>query len=68
MSERQLAEVSSYRVPDAIVVTTCGDETPQPFPCKVFVYDGGLRGGQYDSRLAVVFEEVKGEWKIGHWI
>jgi hypothetical protein len=68
MTERQLAEVSSNRVPDTIVVTMCGDETPQPFPCKVFVYDGGLRDGQYDSRLAVVLEDVRGEWRVGQWI
>jgi hypothetical protein len=68
MSEQQVTQVSSNRVPDRIVMTTCGTETPQPFPCKVFVYDGGLRTGQFDRKLSVVFEDVRGHWVVSQWL
>ena len=51
MTEQQVAEVSNNRVPDRVVMTTCGTETPKPFACKVFVYEGALRAGQYDPKL-----------------
>jgi hypothetical protein len=35
MTEQQVAEVSNNRVPDRVVMTTCGTETPKPFACKV---------------------------------
>jgi hypothetical protein len=44
MTEQQMAEVSN-RGPDSVVMRTCGTETPMPFPCKVYVYDGALRAG-----------------------
>ena len=44
MTEQQVAEVSNNRVPDRVVMATCGTETPKPFACKVFVYEGVLRG------------------------
>jgi len=50
MTEQQVAEVSNNRVPDRVVMTTCGTETPKPFACKVFVYEGALRAGQYDPK------------------
>ena len=50
MTEQQVAEVSNNRVPDRVVMMTCGTETPKPFACKVFVYEGVLRAGQYDPR------------------
>jgi len=27
---------------------------PKPFACKVYVYEGALRGGQFDRKLWVV--------------
>src|SRR5258708_23929608 len=64
MTEQQVAEVSNNRVPDRVVMTTCGLETPKPFACKVFVYDGALRAGQYDPKLSVVLEDVRKQWKV----
>jgi hypothetical protein len=68
MTEQQMAELSNNRVPDRVVMTTCGIETPKPFACKVFIYDGALRGGQYDRKLSVVLEDVRGQWKVSQWL
>ena len=68
MTEQQMAELSSNRVPDRVVMTTCGIETPKPFACKVFVYEGALRAGQYDPKLSVVLEDVGGQWKVSQWL
>ena len=68
MTERQVAEISNNRVPDRVVMTTCGTATPKPFACKVFIYDGALRGGQYDRKLSVVLEDVGGQWKVSQWL
>ena len=68
MTEQQVAEVSNNRVPDRVVMTTCGTETPKPFACKVFVYEGVLRAGQYDRKLSVVLEDVGGQWKVSQWL
>ena len=67
MTEQQVAEVSN-RVPDRVVMTTCGTETPKPFACKVFVYEGVLRAGQYDPKFSVVLEDVGGQWKVSQWL
>jgi hypothetical protein len=68
MTEQQVTEVTSNRVPDRVVISTCGTETPKPFACKVFVYKGGLRAGQYDPKLSVVFEDVRGHWIVTQWL
>jgi len=68
MTEQQVAEISNNRVPDRVVMTTCGTETPRPFACKVFIYDGALRAGQYDPKLSVVLEDVRGQWKVSQWL
>jgi hypothetical protein len=68
MTEQQVAEISNNRVPDRVVMTTCGTETPKPFACKVFVYEGALRAGQYDPKLSVVLEDVGGQWKVSQWL
>ena len=68
MTEQQVAEVSGSRVPDRVVMTTCGTATPAPFACKVFVYEGGLRDGHYDPKLSVVFENVRGHWTVTQWL
>ena len=67
MTEQQVSEVSN-RVPDRVVMSTCGTQTPKPFACKVFVYKGGLRAGQYDPKLSVVFEDVRGDWVVTQWL
>jgi hypothetical protein len=51
-----------------VVMSTCGTQTPKPFACKVFVYEGGLRAGQYDTKLSVVFEDVRGDWVVTQWL
>jgi hypothetical protein len=68
MTEQQVTEVSSNRVPDRVVMTTCVTETPKPFACKVYVYDGALRGGQYDRKLWVVLEDVRGSDSSISWL
>jgi len=68
MTEQQMAEVSNNRVPDRVVMATCGIDTPKPFACKVFVYEGMLRAGQYDPKLSVVLEDVGGQWKVSQWL
>ena len=68
MTEQQVAEISNNRVPDRAVMKTCGTETPKPFACKVFVYDGALRAGQYDPKLSVVLEDVRGQWRVSQWL
>ena len=47
---------------------TCGTETPKPFPCKVFVYEGGLRNGVYAPGQSIVFEDVRGQWVVSQWL
>ena len=68
MTEQQVAEVSSNRVPDRVVMKTCGIETPMPFACKVYIYEGALRAGQYDPKLSVVLEDVRGQWIVTQWL
>ena len=64
MTEQQVVEVSHNRVPDRIVEQTCGNETPGPFSCKVYVYEGGWREGRYQPKLSIVFEMVRGRWLV----
>lgn len=61
MTEQQVAVVSDNRVPDRVVIRTCGIETRAPFACKVFVY-------QDDPKLSVVFEDVSGQWVANQWL
>ena len=68
MTEQQVAELSNNRVPDRVVMKTCGTETPAPLPCKVYVYDRGLRAGYYDPKLSVVFEDARGQWVVSQWL
>ena len=68
MTEQQFAEVSAGRVPDRIIMTTCGTETPKPFDCKVYVYDGVKQANGYDPKLSVIFEKSEGAWLIGQWL
>jgi hypothetical protein len=64
MTEQQVAQVSRYRVPDRVLVQTCGNETPAPFPCKVYIYDLGLHTG---PKVTVIFESVGGQWVVSQW-
>jgi hypothetical protein len=64
MTEQQVAQVTHNRVPDRVIIQTCGNETPAPFPCKVYGYDFGLQAG---ARLTVVFESVRGQWVVSQW-
>ena len=64
MTEHQVAEVSNNRVPDRVVMKTCGTETPKPFACKVYVYEGALQAGRYHPKLSVVLEDVRGQWIV----
>ena len=68
MTEQQMAEVSNNRVPDRVVMKTCGTETPMPFACKVYVYEGALRAGRYDPKLTVVLEDIRGQWIVAQWL
>jgi hypothetical protein len=68
MTEQQVAEVSNNRVPDRVIMKTCGIETPMPFACKVYVYEGALRAGQYEPKLSIVLEDVRGQWIVTQWL
>ena len=65
MTEQQLTEVAGGRVPDRIIMRICGTETPKPYPCKVYVYEGT---GLLDRKLSVVFEDSGGQWKVAQWL
>jgi hypothetical protein len=68
MTEQQVIEASRNRMPDRIIQRTCGNETPAPFPCRVYVYDAAWQGGRYQPKLSVVFEEVRGRWLVSQWL
>lgn len=67
MTEQQVVHLSGGREPDRVAMQTCGSSTPKPFPCKTYTFDGGTRGGRYDSRLLIIFENVQGQWLVGSW-
>lgn|SRR5262249_19029227 len=64
MTEQQVVQVSHNRLPDRVIMQTCGLETPTPFPCKAYIYDLGLRAG---AKLTVIFESVGGKWVVSQW-
>jgi hypothetical protein len=64
MTEQQVAQVSNTRVPNRVVMQTCGSETPAPFACKAYIYDRGFHAG---AKLTVVFESVRGQWVVSQW-
>lgn len=66
MTESEVAERN--RVPDRVIMRTCGTETPKPFPCKVFVYEGGFRDGRFVPTQSIVFEDVRGQWIATQWL
>ena len=68
MTEQQVVEASSNRIPDRVIQRTCGNETAAPFPCKIYVYEGIWREGRYHPKLSVVFEEVRGKWLVSQWL
>jgi hypothetical protein len=68
MTERQVIMASGDRIPDSVIVRTCGNETPRPFPCKIFIYERSSLGARQASRLAVVFERANGEWRVSQWL
>jgi hypothetical protein len=68
MTEREVTELEGKQAPDRIIMRTCGTATSKPFPCKVHVYRRGLWAGQYGSEVAVVFEDVRGQWVVSQWL
>ena len=68
MTERQVEQAAGGRVPDRIIMTTCGTQTPNPFSCRVYVYEGALRANGFDRKLSVIFEDFGGQWRIGQWL
>ena len=67
MTEREVMAISGTRVPDRIIVTRCGTKTAHSFDCRAYVFDGGVRGVQYDHKLTVLFEKSEGQWLVGQW-
>jgi hypothetical protein len=59
MTEQQVAVVSDNRVPDRVVIRTCGTETRAPFACKVFVY------GAPSYRC---FRGCQRQWVVNQWL
>jgi hypothetical protein len=68
MTEQEVAQLQGKQVPDRIIMRTCGTETPQPFSCKIHVYRRGLWVGRLGSEVAVVFEDVRGQWVVSQWL
>ena len=68
MTEQEVTQLQGKQVPDRIIMRTCGTETLQPFPCKVHVYRKGLWVGRFGSEVAVVFEDVRGQWVVSQWL
>ena len=68
MTEQEVAQLEGKQSPDRIIMRTCGTATSQPFPCKVHVYRKGLWVGRYGSEVAVVFEDVRGQWVVSQWL
>jgi hypothetical protein len=68
MTEQQVIEVSRNRLPDRIIERICGNETPAPFSCRVYVYDGTSQDGRYQPKLSIVFEEVRGRGLVSQWL
>ena len=68
MTEQEVTQLQGKQVPDRIIMQTCGTATPQPFPCKVHVYQRGLWAGLYGSELSVVLEDVRGQWVVSQWL
>ena len=68
MTEQEVTQLQGKQVPDRIIMRTCGTETAQPFPCKVHVYRKGLWVGRFGSEVAVVFEDVRGQWVVSQWL
>ena len=65
MDEQQV--IAAYRrLPDRVIERTCGNETPTPFPCKIFVYAGSGRDGY--PKLSIVFERTGGRWLVSQWL
>ena len=68
MSEQQVVEAQDDRMPDRVVRRICGNETPAPFPCQIYVYESTWRDGRFHPKLSVVFEEVRGKWLGSQWL
>jgi len=68
VQDATVAPLEGKQVPDRIIMRTCGTATSQPFPCKVHVYRKGLWVGRYGSEVAVVFEDVRGQWVVSQWL
>jgi hypothetical protein len=68
MSEQQVVEAHDNRLPDRVIRRTCGNETPAPFACQIYVYESTWRDGRYHPKLSVVFEEVRGRWLVSQWL
>jgi hypothetical protein len=47
MNEQEVSALSRSRVPDRIVMTTCGTKTPKPFECGIYIFEGALVGQWY---------------------
>ena len=68
MTEQEVARLEGKQVPDRVIMRTCGTATAQPFSCKVHVYRRGLWLGRYGSEVAVVFEDIRGQWVVSQWL
>jgi hypothetical protein len=64
MTEHQVAQAMSKRVPDRVAELKCGVQTSDPFPCKAYIFDFNLRAG---AKLTVVFERERGQWVVSQW-
>ena len=65
MTEQQVAEVSNNRVPDRVVMATCGIDTPKPFACRSLSTEDAP-GRPVRSEAFRLLEDV--EWKVSQWL
>jgi hypothetical protein len=68
MSEQQVIAAHDNRAPQRVIERTCGNETPAPFACKIYVYEAAWRDGRPHPKLSVVFEKVGGKWLVSQWL
>lgn len=60
MTMQQVISALGYR-PNSAEQDTCGTSTPQPWPCRIWIF------GNVYSQLRVYFANVNGVWMVNNW-
>src|SRR5215475_11733352 len=67
MTERQVDDLAQHRIPDRVLQATCGTQTPAPFACKVYVFEGAGVAVLQDPKLSIIFSNPHGRWIVDQW-